>query len=337
MKLTKYEGNPIISPHPDHAWESLATCNPGAYYDEAEGVVRLLYRAAGDEPEHVIRFGLATSTDGYRFERLDEPVFGPSPDGFDAGCVEDPRVVRFGDHYFVTYACRHYAPGRYWEPGGYYVPPDPPADFPLALRTNHTLTGLAITKDFQAWIRAGRMTDPTLDDRDVILFPEKVGGRFVRLHRPMTWVGPDHGTDHPAIWIGSSDDLLAWPESRLLARARSDWERKIGGNGPPVRTDRGWLVIYHGVGDDRYYRLGAMLLDLDEPWRVLGRAPDWIMEPEHEYETRGCYEGGGVVFPCGNVVINGTLFVYYGAADKYCGVATCDLAELVEHLLACPP
>jgi predicted GH43/DUF377 family glycosyl hydrolase len=152
----------------------------------------------------------------------------------------------------------------------------------------------------------------------------------------MTWVGPDYGTEFPAIWISFSDDLLSWSDSRLLAKAREGWEKKIGGNEPPTRTGAGWLMLYHGVGPDRYYRLGAMLLDLDEPWRVTHRTKDWILQPEYDFETKGCYGGGGVVFPCGKVVIDDTLFVYYGAADKYIGVATCKLDELIDYLYECP-
>ncbi len=94
------------------------------------------------------------------------------------------------------------------------------------------------------------------------------------------------------------------------------------------------MIIYHAVGEDQHYRLGAMLLDLEDPGRVLHRTPDWILQPEAGYELDGPY--CGCVFPCGKVVIDGTLFVYYGAADKYVAVATCDLQELLEHLRTCP-
>ena len=177
-----------------------------------------------------------------------------------------------------------------------------------------------MAKDFRTWIRAGRMTDPAVDDRDVILFPEKVGGRYVLTHRPMTWVGEEYGTEHPAMWISTSDDVLCWGDSKLLAEAEFEWEsKKIGGNTPPVKTEHGWLTIYHAVGADAHYRLGAMLLDLDDPATVRYRTRDWLMQPEEEYEFEGYYRG--CVFPCGKVVIDGTLFVYYGAADRHVGVA----------------
>ncbi|MBL7189372.1 MAG: hypothetical protein ISS70_23835 [Phycisphaerae bacterium] len=109
---------------------------------------------------------------------------------------------------------------------------------------------------------------------------------------------------------------------------------KIGINTPPVKTRHGWLTIYHAVGSDKYYRLGALLLDLKDPSTVLHRTTDWIMQPEEDYEIDGYYRG--CVFPCGKVVIDGTLFVYYGAADKYVGLATCRLDELIDYVLSCP-
>ncbi len=140
------------------------------------------------------------------------------------------------------------------------------------------------------------------------------------------------------MWLLSSEDLLKWDYSKsvLLATAAYDWEVKIGGNTPPIRTGHGWLTLYHAKGPDAYYRLGAMLLDLEDPSRVCYRTRDPILEPEEEWETNGCYSGGGVVFPCGKVLRDGTLFVYYGGADKYVGAASCDYSELMEYLLSCP-
>lgn len=336
VKFERYAGNPILSPNPANAWESLVTTNPGAWYDEERGEVNMLYRAAGHDEEHVIHFGLARSKDGFHFERAsDLPVFSPSLDGFDAGCVEDPRIVKMGEWYYVTYAARPFHVGKYWG-GGTYRDWQRPAEAPLLLRENATSTGLAMTRDFKSWIRAGRLSHPLLDDRDVILFPEKVGGKFVMLHRPCDWVGPQYGTEHPAIWISSSEDLLGnfGDHSRLLAKAQFPWECKIGGSTPPIKTAHGWLTIYHAVGPDKYYRLGAFLLDLDDPSRVLYRTRDWLMQPEADYEIDGFYEG--VVFPCGNVVIGDTLFLYYGGADRFVGVATCPLQQLIDYLLTCP-
>ncbi len=336
FSLTRYGNGPILGPKPDSPWESLVVTNPGAWYDEESKQVMMLYRAAGNDIEHKVYFGLAVSKNGYDFERMsDEPVFGPSLDGFDAGCVEDPRIVKMGEWYYVTYAARPFPPGQYWlNEAMEYKRLKCPEDFPWILRENETATGLAMTKDFKTWIRAGRLTSPLVDDRDVILFPEKIGGKYYMLHRPMGWVGADYGTDFPAIWISSGTDLMGLENPKLLAKAEYEWECKVGGNTPPIKTEHGWLTIYHGVGKDKMYRLGALLLDLEDPTVVLCRTKDWILEPQADHEINGPYKG--VVFPCGNVVIDGTFFLYYGGADKYVGVATAPMDELMDYVLSCP-
>ena len=335
MKLVKYTGNPIIAPNPDNEWENLVTCNPGVIYDE--GVFYMLYRAAGDDEDHVIRFGLAKSVDGLHFERVsDTPAFSPSEDGPDSGCVEDPRIVKLGGEFYVTYAYRPYSPGRYWTlPHDVVRLPECGADAPKAWSANLGNTGLALTRDFRHFRRLGRLTSPVLDDRDVILFPEKVNGKYVMLHRPKEYIGPEYGVDFPSIWVKFSDDLLAWEdkESHLLITGRKGtWEEKIGGSTPPVLTDDGWLMIYHGVGDGgtAAYQVGAMLLDREDPLKVLARTPEPILSPEEWYETQGFYNH--CVFPTGNVVVDGTFYLYYGGADKYVGVATCPLRELLDYL-----
>jgi len=314
------------------------TTNPGAWRDPDTGEIYLLYRASGFDSELRVCFGLAKSTDGIHFERVGEgPVVSPSADGFDAGCIEDPRIVKIGDWFFITYACRPFPPGEYWLPVTQrkYRPPSFPNDFPWFLRENATTTGLLLTKDFKSFIRAGRMTSATNDDRDVVLFPEKVGGKYMMLHRPMNWVGAHYGTFHPGIWLAMSDDLLEWGASRLLAKAELAWEGgKIGTNTPPIKTARGWLTLYHALGLDGRYRVGALLLDTHDPTRVIGRSHQPLLEPEEPYELEGYYNG--CVFPCGKVLIEDTLYVYYGAADRCVGLATCRLDELLEDLVSSP-
>jgi len=337
VKLKRYEGNPILCPNPQNQWENLAVFNPAAWYDEEKQQVILLYRAAEAHPEYKCYFGLAVSSDGYHFERVSEnPAFSPSIDGFDASTVQDPRMVKMGEYYYITYACRFFPFGQFWQPEeNRYKAPICPPDFPRAIRNNATSSGLLLTEDFKSFIRAGRLTDPMLDDRDVILFPEKIKNKFVMMHRPLEWVGDEYGTEFPAIWISTSDDLLGFRQSKLLAKAKYDWEcGKIGINTPPIKTKDGWLTTYHAVGSDKYYRLGALLLDLENPDKILARTRDWIMQPEKDYEIDGYYKG--CVFPCGKVVIDETLFVYYGAADKYVALATCSLKELLDYLLSCP-
>ena len=195
-------------------------------------------------------------------------------------------------------------------------------------------SGLAISKNLRDFKRLGRITTSNLDDRDVILFPEKINGKFAMLHRPKEWIGAEYGVKYPSIWIRFSDDLMVWEEEStlLLSGIEDTWEEKIGGSTPPLRTDDGWLIIYHGVekGGQGYYRVGVALLDLEDPTKVIARMKDWVMEPEHDYEIEGYYKG--CVFPTGNVIIDDTLYVYYGAADKYVGLATCSVSELLDQL-----
>lgn len=331
MKLTRYSKNPILSPNPENHWESLVTTNPAAWYEPEEGKVYMLYRAAGNDLGHVVRLGLAESNNGFDFIRKsDKPVFSPMPGTIDGGAIEDPRIVKFGDWYYLTYAARAFPNGQYWMPQSeerYRNNPRP--DLPAPFNNNNITTCLAFTKDFHNWIRAGIMTNPEINDHDVIIFPEKVNDKFVILHRPDFANGKSLG-----IWLSLSDNPLRLEDSQLLAMPEFDWEGwKIGANGPPIKTEAGWLLIYHGLSDDRFYRLGAMLLDLEDPGKVIFRSSEPIFEPEEWYELEGCHNYKGVVFPCGNVVINGKLIVYYGGADKYIGAAWCELDEIINYLL----
>jgi predicted GH43/DUF377 family glycosyl hydrolase len=336
VKLERYAGNPILSPRPDSDWENICATNPGAW--EEAGKVYLLYRGGPDTDAHPIYFGLAESDDGFNFKRVQaQPVFGPCPGSFDGGCVEDPRIVKFDGTFFVTYAARMFPPAAYWKktfPLNAYNP-SLPAEAPAAARDNLTRSALAMTRDFQTWYRMGPITPASVDDRDAMIFPGKVGGRFALLHRPVSWIGPAYGCAKPSIWLSLSDDLLVWKDDHLLAQPYFAWESaKVGGGAPPLRTDRGWLVLYHGVDGRQVYRVGAMMLDLDDPRRVLARTPEPILEPELPYEKVGLVPN--VVFPCGNVVIGDRLFVYYGGADTCCCVATIGLCELVEHVMRHP-
>jgi predicted GH43/DUF377 family glycosyl hydrolase len=337
MKLKKFIGNPILSPSTSNTWESLVTCNPGVFYDN--GIFYMLYRAAGDDEKHVIRLGLATSSDGFHFERKsDKPVFSPSINGPDSGCVEDPRIVKFDNDYYITYAYRALPPGQYWRFGhDEILLPACGNHEPAAIRHNLGNTGLAVTSDFLSFKRLGRITSPVLDDRDVILFPKKIRDKYVLLHRPKQYVGEQYGVEFPAIWVKFSDDLLDWETKGshlLLSGIKNSWEEKVGGSTPPLKTDEGWLMLYHGVehGGLGYYRVGALLLDLEDPLHIIAKTPEAILEPEFEYELTGYYNG--CVFPTGNVIVGDTLYVYYGGADKYVCLATCSVKELTTFLLS---
>jgi predicted GH43/DUF377 family glycosyl hydrolase len=148
----------------------------------------------------------------------------------------------------------------------------------------------------------------------------------------MQWTGLKYRTKYPAIWICFGDDPLKWGKNHLLAKRKFHWERKIGGSAPPIKHKKGWFVIYHAVDARGTYHAGAMILDLNDPRKVIARAPEPILSPETTHEWQGLYPHG-VVFPTGNVVVDGRLFVYYGCADKYIGVATADFDELVNFVL----
>jgi predicted GH43/DUF377 family glycosyl hydrolase len=239
-------------------------------------------------------------------------------------------IVKFEDTFYVTYAYRPYAPGQYWR-ADWRPLGNPPKTAPLCLNQNIANTGLAISRDLKTFKRLGRITKTNLDDRDVILFPEKINGKFVMLHRPKEWIGEEYGCQSPSIWISFSDDLMEWENSKLLAKGEAWWEEKTGGSTPPFKTSEGWLTLYHAVDNKGIYRVGVMLLDLNDPSKVIARASEYIMEPELEYETQGFYNG--CVFPTGNVIVGDTLYVYYGGSDKYCCAATCKVQELLDFVI----
>lgn len=333
MKLKKYENNPILSPIGD-GWESLCVLNPACVYEEESKKFRMLYRAAGNDKQHYIYLGLAESDDGFHFERkFKDPVLSPDKCGADGGCVEDPRLVRMGGWYYLTYASRTFAPGQYWRDDKEYFGFQPEYG-PTFLINNNSITHLAISKDLVNWKKLGRISDSRYDDRDVLIFPDTVNGKFVRLSRAMEWCGEGYENENPAIWIAYSKDLMEWGESKLLLKGEEWWEdKKIGASTPPIECKYGWLLLYHGVSNkDDAYRVGAVILDKNDPEKILARTKDFIMEPEFEYETSGYYNG--CVFPTGICVKDGTMYVYYGAADRFVCVATADFEKFCDEVYA---
>lgn len=333
MKLKKYLGNPILSANPDSNWDNFCVLNPAVVYDERQQKFIMLYRAAGDDVEHVMRLGLATSDDGIHFERASkDPVFAADPNGEDGAGPEDPRLVKMGDVYYLTYAAKPYFVGRYWldEPDRYTkdFPKEPaPEMAPTFLEKRHTVTYLAYTRDFRTFKKCGRITDSRYDDRDCVLFPEKVNGKFVKIERPYC-DGPN-----PSIWISYGDDLMEWEKPELLYRVgQEDWEsERVGAGCPPLKTDQGWLFLYHGVSKkDHLYRVGLMLLDLLNPSKILAKTKHYVMEPELPFEFSEMYPG--CVFPTGWVEKDGTLYIYYGCGDRYVSLATTTIKEILEEL-----
>lgn len=286
MRLERYPGNPILSPIPDHGWESRTVFNCGV--TQLEDAVILIYRAQGLE-DNVSRLGFAVSMDGYSFARLDKPVFVPADETETKG-VEDPQLTKIGGEYHMLYTA--------WSPAAIQV-------------------AMATSCNFFTWQRHGIVL-PGPDNKDAALFPEKIGGRYMLFHRIP-----------PSIWLAYSDDLVHWGDYQKIMDPRpGNWDNlKIGAGGPPLKTDQGWLAIYHGVDQDKVYRLGVALLDLEDPAKVIGWPTGFILEPEEPWERRG--DVPNVVFTCGTAEIGDRYFVYYGGADKVVAVATAPKAEFL--------
>jgi predicted GH43/DUF377 family glycosyl hydrolase len=191
---------------------------------------------------------------------------------------------------------------------------------------------LYATRDFVEFRRYGPLVPP--EDKDASLFPRRVKGRFVLMHRPII-----RGEAH--IWIAFSPDLKHWGDHRIVIPARpGSWDcSRVGLGPPPIETPEGWLVMYHGVrvtAAGSLYRVGLALLDLDEPWRVIRRSEEWVFGPQYSYEHVG--DVPGVTFPTGAIVdgTTGELRVYYGAADTAVCLATASMDEVMEYLRECP-
>jgi predicted GH43/DUF377 family glycosyl hydrolase len=331
MQLKRYGGNPIVTPG-KWAWRNIVTFNPGVVLDEA-GTFWMLERACSNLQPLLCQFGLLKSADGMHFEHaVEHPVFSAAALGTPRGTVEDARVVRVGGTYYMTYVHRNYASSCF--PTGAGVPNyHNPVDVPPGDRNNYR-TGMAVSKDLVHWDDLGLITPPEIDDRDCVLFPDKIGGRWAMLRRPMNYVGAAYGCDRPGIWLSYSDDLRTWTEPELVAApSAAAWEsRKIGAGAPPLRTEKGWLCFYHGVDDRVTYRAGVMLLDLKDPSRVIARGDGFLLEPREYYERTGLVIPN-VVFPSASVVKDGTVFVYYGCCDTCVSVATVELSELLAYVL----
>jgi predicted GH43/DUF377 family glycosyl hydrolase len=309
VKLERFIDNPILSPNPKNSWESQSTFNPGAIYEE--GKVHLVYRAMSKDNTSV--FGYASSANGTSItERLPNPIYSPRKDfemklvpGGNSGC-EDPRLTRIEDELYMCYTAFN---GK-----------DPPR---VAL--THINIDDFLKKRWK-WTEPVLISPPKMADKDAAIFPKKMKGKYVFLHR----LGE-------SIWIDFVDDLKfdgsRWIYGEvLMTPAQMQGEsRKIGIASPPIETPYGWLLLYHGITvKESYYNIRAALLDLNDPLRVVGRTHIPILEPETDYEKIGVVNNA--VFSCGAVVIENKLYFYYGAADKVIAVATVTLYEILDKL-----
>jgi beta-1,2-mannobiose phosphorylase / 1,2-beta-oligomannan phosphorylase len=332
MKISRCLQNPIVVPGME-SWRKVVTFNPGILYED--GKFYLYERAAGSLRPFRTFIGLHESTDGIHFKLVSkEPVFSSEMLGLPQGSVQDARVVKIDNRYYMCYALQPY--GFDCFPTGEGVPDYPSENYAGWEKMAYpmiTQSGIAVSDDKINFKQLCYTSPKEIDDRDHVLFPEKINGKFALLRRPMEFVGEKYGTKQPGIWLSYSDDLKEWSTPQLLAVAQNSWEGgKIGAAASPVRTKEGWLLLYHGVDEKSVYRVGAMLLDLENPLKVIARTSDFIMEPEAYYEKFGLIIPN-VVFPTGNIIKDGILYIYYGCCDSNISLATVPVDELLWYLL----
>lgn len=318
--LRRIKNNPILKPIVSHFWESKAVFNPAAVVDR--GKVHLLYRAIGDHDISTI--GYAASSNGTDFdERLKDPVFSlkkqplinssypyspyASGGGLFGGC-EDPRISKIGNKLFMTYV--------------YYDGASHP---------RVALTSIKIS-DFRKknwnWSDPVMISRPGVVNKNACILSEKVNGKYVIFHRifPNILIDfvPDLNFDGKTKWLNGQYMIKPRPEC---------WDsRKVGVGATPLKTSEGWLLIYQAVGnrDPGRYKIGAMLLDLCDPTKVLYRSNKPLLSPDESYENEGCK--AGVVYPCGAVHLDDKLFVYYGGADTVACTAKADMPQFLSDL-----
>lgn len=321
-KLMRPSSNPMLAPNNRNSWEAFCTFNPAAVF--AADKVHLLYRAQGHD--YISKIGYASSEDGMKIDRRHQkPIYVPTQtfegatlppgdpnnpfvSGGGCGGCEDPRATIIDDRIYMTYVAYN----------GW--------DHPRIAITSIALSDFL--NDNFLWEKPVLISKPGIVDKSACLFPEKINGKYVIMHRVF-----------PNIYIDYVDSLnfdgqtFLSETHKIRPRSREWWDsRKIGAGAPPLKTKDGWLLIYQAVDDKdaSEYKIGAMLLDLEDPSKVLYRSSDPVLEPRERYENAGFK--AGVVYPCGAVIKEETLFVYYGAADSYVCVATANLEQFLYDL-----
>jgi len=343
MKLTRCDANPLLTPEDlaptDEGLEVLCTLNPAAVkfngeilllvrvgqrpvpaegcvsyleHDEQTGK-REIRRISVDDPDLEIRDGrgcylrgkmmlsslshlhIARSRDGRNFTFDPAPAITPTTRYEAYGC-EDARITFIEDRYYITYT---------------------------AVSGHGVTVMIASTEDFVTFNKRGLVFPPY--QKDVVIFPRKIGGKYFCRHRP-------YGSEfnNPSIWTAASPDLLAWGSHEMtLAPIPGSWaSERVGCGGVPIETPQGWLEIFHGADQDGRYCLGAMLSDLESPHKVLSHSTDPVFEPETRYELQGVFSS--CVFTNGLIADDdGTLTVFYGAADRVCAAAVSSVDDMV--------
>lgn len=241
---------------------------------------------------------IARSKDGHHFTIDDKPFIYPST-SLETFGIEDPRVTQIDDTYYIYFS--GISPAGIGE-------------------------CMVSTKDFVTVEHHGMIFHP--DNKDVLIFPEKVNGKYYALHRPSP-----KSIGEPEIWIAESDNLLYWGNHKhLLGLRQGKWDSgRIGGGAVPFKTEKGWLELYHGATKDHRYCMGAVLLDLNDPTKVIARSEQPVMEPEADYEKKGFF--GDVVFSCGVCVEGDIVKMYYGVADTSMACAELSVTEILDSLV----
>ena len=273
-------------------------------YQNATGPLRAVNNGYVDYLAQMSHLRLARSRDGVRFAVDDVPAIAPRTEIEEYG-VEDPRATFIDGSWQITY---------------------------VSVSRLGITTSRATTDDFLTFRREGVMFLP--DHKDVVIFPERIGGRYVALTRPM----PQSFARIFGIWIAFSDDLVEWGGHRPLVLPRwGRWdELRTGASAVPFRTKEGWLELYHGVDRTTCYAMGAVLLDADDPTKVIARSPHPILSPEEPFERMGLFNE--TVFSCGHIPLDDKgerIRLYYGAADSVMAAADFEVRDIIKSLEAC--
>lgn len=350
MKVYRYEENPLVTPEdvsPSiEGFEVIGAFNAGiaTYQEETIMLLRVAERPISSDPNvvkvpifnlekntvevkefdlndkrynfadsrHISEVGaskwkyltsishlrIARSKDGRNFEIENEPFITPS-NRHEIYGIEDARITEIDGKYYIYFsAASEVGVGE----------------------------AMVVTEDFQTYTHLGMIFAP--ENKDVLIFPEKINGKYYALHRPVP-----HSNGNPEIWIAESDNLRYWGNHQHLIGLREGmWDSaRIGGGAVPIKTDKGWLELYHGADKDHFYCMGAVLLDLKDPSKVIARSDQPLLVPEEPYELEGFF--GGVVFSCGAILEGDIIKMYYGVADTSMACCELSLTEVLESLV----
>jgi predicted GH43/DUF377 family glycosyl hydrolase len=249
-------------------------------------------------PTSISHLRIARSKNGIDFEIDKKPAMFPE-NKYESLGIEDPRITHIDGKYYISHSA-------------------------VSDKTGIAVC-LASTTDFITFTRYGVIFMP--DNKDVAIFPERIKGKYYALSRPEST-----GYEIRGLWISGSNNLIYWGNHmRLMGTRDGFWDDgRIGCGAVPFRIEEGWMEIYHGSSKDSRYCLGAMLLDFNEPWKIVARSDKPIIEPEMDYELNGFF--GNVIFTCGVLYEQGKVKIYYGAADTCIAYAEIQLVDILDQL-----